>query len=85
MAFAFYFFDITSIEVDSETLFGKRKNISGTFYPNVKVWTAKELKKAGRDKDDSCLYQNAKNYGGRLVQCNMGNWQPFNSKKDKII
>ena len=73
-AFRFRFFDQTSTVADGEELEGKPKNYSGSYYPDAKVWTTEELKSAGKDRT---LVQNSENYDGRLVCCNVGNWQPF--------
>jgi len=84
-AFAFYFFDQTSTKYNGELLTGKMKNMSKVYLPDAKLFTAGELKKLGRDKDGSGLYRKAKERGGKLLQCRVGNWQPFNEATDRII
>lgn len=46
-AYAFYFFDRVETTVDGEKLEGKKKNISGTYYPNGKICTQADVKAMG--------------------------------------
>jgi RNase P/RNase MRP subunit p29 len=80
-AFAFRFYSRTEAVIDGEKLVGKPKDRSSYYYPNSKVWTTQELIEA---KKESTLITNCENNGGKVVQCNMGNWQIFN-EDDKII
>ena len=81
-AFAFSFFDLTTIVVNDEKLSGNPKNRSGRYYPGGKIWTTSELKKANKDRT---LISNSESHGGKFVECNRGNWQPFKEGFDRII
>jgi hypothetical protein len=80
-AFSFRFYSRTEAIIDGEKLVGKHKDKSSTYYPNGKVWTTQELIDA---KKEDTLIANCENNGGKVVECNMGNWQIF-EENDQII
>lgn len=86
-AFCFQFFDQICKEVivdgETRTICGKRKNESGRYYPEGKVYTAKEIAALGPDY--RILLSNMEcNDWPKVVKTRCGNWQPF-TEKDAII
>lgn len=89
-AFAFRFYDQarTKVELDgkTQTVYGKRRNESKLYYPDGKTFTVKEIKSQLGEKEHSILISNMECNGwGKVVRTRMGNFQPFDSNKDKII
>lgn len=86
-AFGFLFFDktIKTIELDGKktVVNGKRRNVSGIYYPNGKVFSLDEVKSMG--KDYSILASNMEGNNWKYaVKTRKGNFQPF-TNKDHII
>jgi hypothetical protein len=81
-AFAFKFYDLTSVEVvvdgEKRVVSGKRKNESPTYYPDGDLFNAKQLSQLpGMD----ILVSNMKGNGWkRVVRTRCGNFQPFETE-----
>ena len=88
-AFAFQYFDQTSKTVkvggEPQVVFGKRKNVSKTYYPDGKLYTIDDLKKDDSG-DFSILISNMKcNDWPVVIRTRRGNYQPFDEKKDELL
>lgn len=87
--FAFRYFDQTSKTVrvggNPQVVFGKRKNISKTYYPDGTLCTISDLK-LDNSQDFSILISNMEcNDWPVVVRTRRGNYQPFDEKKDEIL
>jgi hypothetical protein len=80
-AFCFKFYSVTEAIIDGDKLLGKPKDKSPIYYPDATVWTLQQLTEA---KKDEALILNCETFGGKVVNCNSGNWQPF-YENDQII
>jgi len=86
--FAFLFYDqaSTMVKVDGEaqTVYGKRKNVSGKYYPDAEIYTVPQLK-ALDEKQYHILIANMEGNGWkRVVKTRRGNFQPL-EKSDTIL
>ena len=82
-AFAYFFWDRTEYLKGKEILKGKRRNISGRYYPNGILWNKKQIKES--EGEHSILYRNmVNNRYNYVVRTRCGNWQPFNKKREWI-
>lgn len=85
--FAFSYFDQTmdkiTIDGEQQIVYGKRRNVSGRYYPGGKTFTAAQLKKL--DGDYGILISNMEGNGWKkVVRTRRGNFQPL-EKGDVIL
>ena len=87
-AYAFRFFDqvVGTVQIDGDTqeIRGKRKNISGSYYPGLtRVLNAEQVAALGGNH--SILLSNMhSNHYEKVIQTRCGNFVPFN-ENDEVI
>ncbi len=87
-AYAFRFFDQAraDVKIDGQTkkVFGEERNGSKTYYPGGEVLTLADVKRL--DGDHKILISNMECNGyKKVVRSRVGNFQPFDDKKDEVI
>lgn len=86
-AYAFSFFDQEEMVKNGKTLRGEAENHSGYYFVNATIYTLAAVKKEfGKSASHSILITNMEcNKYPYVVKTNIGTWQPFDNKKDKVI